>query len=250
MAALLNKLAIGVSIGLQLIILHVLIRKRLYHRFLWFLIYIAYALIEAILRLWVAGNRALYYNVYWLTTIGDVSFSVLAFWESFVNVFRAYTRVRWFAWTVWGCIGLAVMYAVFKAWFFPPNPATTRGAIIIGLQLGVDYTVAVIGLLCFGLMRFLKIKGREWESAIIFGFAIYATFEILALVSQSVFGTRFKTAREWLPAIAYIFAEIQWAVALRRPEYKVSPTRDLTVDDLAQLDEYSEFLARFLGRKS
>src|SRR5262249_4162764 len=118
------------------------------------------------------------------------------------------------------------------------------------LQLGVDYTVAIMGLLCLGLMQFFKIKGREWEAGIVSGFTIYAVCEISALVSQYVFGTRFKTAREWLPAIAYIVAAIEWVVALSRPEYKVSRPRDLTVDDLAQLDEYSESLARFLGRKS
>jgi len=250
MDQLLNKLAIVVSIGLQLVIFSVLIRKRLYRRFPWFLIYIAYAVVEAVLRLIAAGSQHLYYNVYWLTTIGDVSCTVLAVRESFLNVFRAYTNLRWFILAVWSCIGLAVLYAVYKAWFFPPTPATRRGAIVVGLQLGLDYTMVIIGLLYFGLRRFFRIRDRQWESGIISGFTIYAAFEIMALVARSAFGTRFRTAREWVPAIAYIIAEIGWVVVLIRPERRVPPPRDLKIDDLAELDQYSGFLARFLGRKS
>lgn len=250
MDALLNKLVIAVSIGLQLFILFTVIRKRLHRRFLWFELYIIYELCEAAVRFTVAGNKAVYFNVYWLTAVGGVAFSVLAIRESFLNVFRAYTRLRWFVWFVWGCIGLAVLYAVFKAWVFPPTPASRRGAVIIGLQLGVDFTVAVIGLVYFGLVRFFRIRNHQWESGIMAGFLIYAVFELLPLASRSIYGTRFKTAREWVPAIAYIIAEIGWAVVLSRPERKISRPGDLTVDDLAQLDQDSEFLARFLGRRS
>lgn len=250
MDALLNQLAIAVSIGLQLVILGVLVRKRLHHRFRWFLIYLTYAVIEDVLRLSVAGNKHLYYDVYWLTTIGDVSCSVLAVRESFLNVFRAYTHLRWFIWAVWSCIGLAVLYSIYKAWLFPPKPATPRGVIVVGLELGLDYTMVAIGLLYFGLRRLFKIKGGQWESGIISGFTVYAACDIVVLVARSAFGTRFRTAREWIPAIAYIVAEIGWVVVLGRPEHKTSPPRDLTVDDLTELDQYSGFLARFLGRKS
>lgn len=250
MDTLLNKLALAAAFGLQLVVLSVLIRKRLHRRFPWFLIYVAYSLLEAVLRLASAGNRDLYYHVYWLTTIGDSICSVLAVRESFLNVFRAYTRLRWFIWTVWICIVFAVLYAIYKAWVFPPMQANRRATIVIGLQFGLDCTMAAIGLLYFGLRRLVEIKGREWESGIISGFFIYAACETMPLVARSAFGARFGTASKWTPAIAYLIAEIGWAVILSRPETPITPKPDLTIDDLTKLDQHRGALDRFLGRDS
>jgi hypothetical protein len=255
MYALLNKLALAVTIGLQLVIIIVLVEKRLQRRFLWFLAYIAYDALEAVVRLsvaMIAGSAGdLYFNVYWLTTVGGLALAVLAVRESFLNVFRAYTRLSWFLWAVWGCIGLALLYAVFKAWVFPPFPAKRSSVIIIGLTLAVDYTLAAIGLLYFALTAFFRIKDRQWESGILAGFTVYMIFDIMSLVARSVVGLEFKTAREWAPAIAYLLAEIGWAVVLSRPERKAQGQElNLTVDDLTKLDHHIAVLARLLGRRS
>jgi hypothetical protein len=250
MYTLLSRVDIATSIGLELVILSVLIGKGLHRRFPWFSIYMVYTVLEAVLRLTSAGNKQLYYDVYWLTTIGDSTFSALAVRESFLGVFRAYARVRWFIWTVWTCIGLAVLYAVYKAWFFPPVPANRRGTIVVGLEFGVDCTIAAIGLLYFGLKQLVDIKGREWESGIVSGFFAFAACDLLPLVARSVSGMRFRTALEWTPAIAYLIAAIGWAAVLSRPETPIAPQRDLTVDDLTKLGQHRGALDRFLGRES
>jgi hypothetical protein len=110
--------------------------------------------------------------------------------------------------------------------------------------------MAAIGLLYFGLRRLVEIKGREWESGIISGFFVYAACEILPLVARSAFGDRFDAAGEWIPAIAYLIAEIGWAVVLIRPETPIAPKPDLTIDDLTKLDQHRGALDRFLGRES
>src|SRR5438045_1975169 len=173
MEALLTKLSSGISIALELFILHLLIKHRLQRRFFWFFAYTVYELIESTVRLGVSGNRTLYFAVYWWTEIGDVAFSVLAFRESFLNVFREYTRLRWFVSIVWGCIASALLYALFKALLFPPVQANRRGAIIIGLEVAVNFALAVVGILYFLLTGFFKIKEHQWESGIISGFTIY-----------------------------------------------------------------------------
>lgn len=250
MEALLTKAVLALSIGLQLAILIILMKRRLHGRFFWFLIYIAYVLVEAIMRLSVAGNPTLYFYVYWLTTIGSVILSLLAVRESFLNVFRMYMRFVWFTRIVWGFIALALLYPVMRAWLWPPVHATRLVTVIIALELILDYSLAAIGFIYFILVRFEKIKQHQWESAVISGFMTLGTFSALGTMSRSVFGTQaFST---WAAAIAYLVAEIEWIIVLSRPEAEPPDwvkSRKLAIDDLTRLDEYIDVLKRLRGKQ-
>lgn len=249
MEALLNKFVLALSIGLQVIILFVLIKRRLLRRFFWFSIYIGYVLIEAALRLSVVGNKTLYFYVYWLTAVGGVVLSVLAVRESFLNVFGVYTRFRWFTRIVWGCVGLALLYAAFRAWFSPPVNASRWGIVVADLELAVNYSLAFVGILYFILVRFQKIKEHQWESAIISGFSTIGILSSIAVLARSVFGPRPFT--QWIEPMAYLLAEIEWALVLGRPERETPKwvqKRELTIDDLTRLDQYIKALERILGR--
>ena len=250
MEALLTKLLFAGSISLRLVILYLLIKRRLQRRFFWFLIYIVYALIEGMLRLVVSGNSGLYAKVYWFTEIGDVILLVAAIVESFVNVFREFTRLRWFMGTVWVFVGFAVLYSLFKAWVFPPIHASRLGSAIIAAEVTVDYSVTVIGILFFLFMLFFGLKERPWEMGIIGGFSINAGLAVFGPLTFSAFGTKFRLVSAWIPAIAYLLAEIMWVVYLWRPERKMAvPNRDLNIEDLEKMDDHVKILRRFLGRK-
>ena len=252
MEALLTKLSLCVSICLRVLIVYLLCKRRLRRRFLWFLAYIIYALVEDGLRLAVSGNPALYGRVYWLTEIGDLSLLIAAVAESFINVFREFTRLRLFVWTVWVCVGLAVLYSLFKAWVFPPVHTGHLGSVVIAVEVTVDYSVSAIGILFFVLMLFFRIRERPWEMGIIGGFTINAGLAVFGPLTFSAFGTtRFKVLSEWIPAIAYLLAEIMWFVYLWHPERKMAvPNREPNIDDVATMDDHVKILRRFLGRKS
>jgi hypothetical protein len=250
MEALLTKLSFLLAICLQIFILHCLIRRRLHKRFFWFLTYIVYALVEEALRLGVSGNMTLYARVYWWTEVGDVILSVLAMRESFLNTFRLFTRFRWFLWIVWCSVGAALLYAAFRAAFFPPLHHTRQGAIIIGLETAFDYSLAAVGILYFAILLFSRTQDRPWEAGIVSGFTINAVFAVLGLLSISIFGTKFRVLNEWIPAVAYIMAELEWAVVLSRPERTTRNTMpSVRAEDLTMLDQYKRTLQRFLGRK-
>lgn len=239
------------SIGLEVVILIILVRRRLQTRFLWFLVYIAYELFESATRFAVFGNKSLYSNVYWWTEIGDVGFMVLAFGESFLNTFREYTRLRWFVAIVWSCIGASLLYALFKALVFPPVQANRRGAIIIGLEVAINFALTIVGVLYFALQALFKIKDRQWEAGIIAGFGVYIVSAIFRFLIRSIFGMQFPLLNTWIRPVGYLLAEIIWVLELSRPERKrPAPIRNLTVDDLTKLGQYSRVLERFLGRKA
>jgi hypothetical protein len=252
MEAALTKLVFALSIGFQVAILVILIARRLKRRFLWFVVYITYELIATALRLSVAANKRLYFNVYWLTAIGGVLLSLMAVWESFLNVFWIYTRYRWFTRVVWIIVGLAVIYSAYRAWAFPPVHASWLVSLILDLELGVNYCFTAVGLLYFLFVRFEKIKEHQWESAVISGFTTIGALSIIAVLIRSVFGVRFEVLSRWVEPVAFILAEIEWAVVFSRPE-RVVPEwvrkREVTTDDLTRLDQYAKVLERILGRK-
>jgi hypothetical protein len=251
MEALLTKLSLLITIGLQIFILRLLIKRQLQRRFFWFLAYIIYALIEEALRLIVSGNPPLYRRVYWWTEGGDVILAVMAVRESFLNVFRVFTRLRWFIWLVWSSVGVALLYAAFRAWFFPPLRATRQGAIIIGLETAVDYSLTTVGILYFAMLLFWRIREHQWETGVISGFTINASFAVIGLVTLSVFGKKSRILNEWIPAVAYIMAVIEWAVILYRSENKgFKPPQKPEANDLTRLDRYIRTIQQFLGRKT
>ena len=250
MEALLTKIDLSLAICLQLYILRCLITRKLHQRLFWFLTYIVYALVEETLRLSVSGNAILYARVYWWTEVGDVILSVLAMRESFLNTFRLFTRFRWFLWLVWCTVGAALLYAAFRAAFFPPLHHTRQGAIIIGLETAVDYSLAAVGVLYFAVLLFSRTQDRPWEAGIVSGFTINAVFAVLGLLSISIFGTKFRVLNEWIPAVAYLMAQLEWAFVLSRPERITRNTiPKVRAEDLTTLDEYKRTLEKFLGRK-
>jgi hypothetical protein len=251
MDVLLNKIGLILTFALQIVVLLLLMRRRLHRRFGWFLVYIVYEIIESSLRLAVSGNKNLYYTVFWWTEIGDVALTALAFGESFVNTFREYTRLRWFVTIIWSCIGAALLYALFKALVFPPVQANRRGAIIIGLEVAINFALIIVGILYFVLKTLLNTKGHQWESGVISGFGVYIVSTIFRFLIRSIFGTQFRLLNEWIRPIGYLLAEIIWVLELSRAERKPPvPIRDLNVDDLTKLEHYSKILERFLGRKA
>lgn len=250
METLLTKLSLLITIGLQIFILRLLVKRQLQQRFFWFFAYIVYALIEEGLRFSVSGNPALYGRVYWWTEGGDVILAVISVRESFLNVFREFTRLRWFTWLVWSSVGIALLYAAFRAWFFPPLRATRQGAIIIGLETAVDYSLAAVGILYFAMLLFWRIREHQWETGVISGFTINATFAVIGLLTLSIFGKKFRVLNEWIPAVAYIMAEIEWARILYKPEFKgFRPKQKPNADDLTKLVRYIRTIRQFLGRK-
>ncbi len=245
----LTALSLVITIALQVCILALLLWRRLQKRFIWFFIYIVYAVLEAIIQLAVSGNQKIYFQVYWSTAIGDVALTVLALRESFLAIFWPETRLRWFRWVFWGCIALAVAYAGWEAWVFPPRQAGRLVTVILDLEFAVGVVIAMFGLLYAGAIKLFGILEHQRETAIIFGFTANACIAVLGWLTRSAFGTRFRLLSEWIPAVAYIVAEVIWTRDLLRPERKLPEPKE-TLEQMSEvMDRYITILHRYLGRE-
>ena len=251
MEELINKIVLAVTVGLQLTVLIILIRRQLLRRFLLFSVYIGYELVQDSLRLSVAGNKSLYFVVYWITAGSSLVFTVLAVGESFLNVFRLHTRLRWFTRTVWTCVGLALLYASLKAWLFPPVNRGWKTAAVIGSEVAVEYSISAVVIVYFVFRWIFRIRGQEWESGVMVGFGIFECLALGGFLTRSIFGTKYRIVSEWLPAVAYILGEVTWVLELRRDEPEERPPEeDLTVDYMKNMDDYIKALGRIFRRKA
>lgn len=218
-------------------------------RFPWFFTYISYELVTGILKVAVSSSPGTYFRVYWTTEILDVLLTFAAVRESFLHVFWQETRLRWFRWIFWACMTIALAYAGWKAWAYPPAQADRLIALIVDLEFTFDCIIAVIGLLYFALSALSGITEHHRESGIIFGFGINAIIAMSGFLTRSVFGIRFRSLSEWLPALAYLLAEIIWLVELLRPRRTVAEP-DVSLELISRaLDSYIDLFERYLRRK-
>ena len=211
--------------------------------------YICYALFEAVIRLAASTSRSAYFVVYWSTAIPSVVLTVLAIRESFLAIFWPETRLRWFRWVFWICIGIIVGYAGLRAWLYSSREPTRLGSIIIDLELGVQYLVAAVGLIYFGLIRLFNVRGHQRESGIIWGFGVKASLIILGVLVRSIFVTRIGWLSAWLPALAYIIAEAAWVTELLHEEQSI-PEPKAPLEEMSRtIDRYIAILRRYLGNE-
>jgi hypothetical protein len=251
MADLLNRAFLVATFMLQVLVLRLIVKRGLQTRFRWFLIYIVYGLVESAVRLYVSGDVYIYKWTYWWTEIGEGVLTVLAFRESFLNVFRAQTRLRWFTPILWSGIGLALLYALLRAWIFRPAGFPVRGAVIVGLEVGVNYSLTAAAILYFLMMWMLNAKGFARETGVILGFTIYTALGIMSLLLDSYSKVQFLIFGRWIAPVIYVVAELEWLVTFVRKEEQVRvPFRDLTIDDLGKLGDYIRVLSHLLGRKA
>lgn len=247
--SILTALSLAIPILLQICILTLLARRKLQRRFAWFFAYIIYVLFEAILRLASSGSREAYFAVYWLTEIVDVALTLLALRESFLAIFWPETRLRWFKWVFWICISVTLGYAVAAAWWSPPQQASHLVTITIDFEIGVQYLVAVVGMLYFCLTRLFTVWEYNWESGVVLGFGVYATLVSGGQLVRSAFGTRFAWISTWLPAVSYIIAELTWVWTFVQPERQL-PKLDLTLEQVNEaLDNYMAIAQKYLRLK-
>jgi hypothetical protein len=248
-------LSFAIPICLQVAILILVLKHKVQHRFRWFLVYVSFALFQEIARLIASSNNKAYYVVYWFTAALEVFFIFMAIRESFLNVFWAFTRLRWFRRLFWICISLAILYSVAKAVFQPPSDERSITVLILHAEQTFEYLVCATGLFYFAATKWFHIKEHQWEYKVVLGFFLIAAISNLGFVIRSIFGTRFAKFVDWLPALAYIIGVFVWLLNFSQTEPKQpKPTIDLTPEHImAEIKSYQEFIRNartFWRRKS
>lgn len=247
----------GISVQWISILLHawifvLIVRRGLSHRFPIFTAYIAYGVVEMVLRSIFLSNPAIYFYVFWITAPLEMTLMVLAAHESFLRVFRGFYLLWWFRVLFPGAIAGSLVYSAWRGYTAPAFGASARGAAIVAAALAAQHVVLAIAILFFGLAMLLRVPRRIHEYRIILGFAISALAVAFAGTVRSTFGTSFRFLSEDFPAVAYLVVLAVWlsAVLPTEPSSEVLQQGPSVAQLINEMRRQLAWVRTFLGRGS
>lgn len=206
----------GVVVNAWLLI--IVYRQNIRKHLPWFALYVAWELLLACIQLasWAVSSR-LYVALYWWMEAIEVVLIVAAVRESFLRIFKGFTAMPWFRWTVSGVIAAVVVYSAWKAIYAPPVQSVRLAIFVIGAEFMFRWGICGIALLTTVLSALLKEPMDTREDAVVTGFGIASIAVIASAVSRSLFGTKYLVFNKYVPSVGYFVAVFLWIWVFSRP---------------------------------
>lgn len=247
-----DSIAILVGPALQLWLLIILLRRRLYNQFLWFCIYTGFSVAAGIAEFAVRNHHAAYFYLYWAS---EAMYAILGFFaiqESFRRVFRNFYVLRWFRFLLPGVGVVMLVLAILEGYFNPPIEVPSWAATIFVAEIAVRCLQVGIFALFVLLVRLYFLPWQNYAFGISVGFSISAFGIFTTVMLRSALGAKPPLALLYVPAVAYLIAILIWLASFIKPEppnpYQgmVSP---FTPEQLLELlRSYTQELKGFLKR--
>jgi hypothetical protein len=229
----------------------ILIWRRLYREFPFFLSYVISSILIALIRVAVSGNYQTFFKVYWATETIYALLALLALHEVFRLVFMAFFENWWF-WLFFPCVVAAIfILAVVSRLGSPPVQANRVISLILSLGTAVNLVQALLFLLFFSLVWFFGIRWRNYPFGIVLGFAAIAIGVLGGNWARSEFGTKFNSLFGYAHSVAYIVAVILWLETfIRSPQPEPKWTYEITPEQLLeQIRQYTKIFERYFKRR-
>ena len=200
----------GLPIVLQSILLWLLLRRNALHDNPWFVSYTVFSIAATIIRFIVFKNATVYFYFYWAGQAIYAILSLLVLYEVFESMFRHYLRIWWFK----SLFPVTALVAVSVAILRSTSPQSTLDAKITHFVLAFEFAIRLIQggffVLLWLLVWLTGIRWRQYPLGILTGFGAYATFQLLASLLRSEFGTKFNFLLIYGSVVAYILTLLIW----------------------------------------
>jgi len=209
------------ALVIQACLLVLLLARRAYRRFPFFLSYTIFAVLVEVARMIVAirsFNTWTYFYLYWG---GEAVYAVLGFlamYEVFREVFSNFYRLAWFRFLMPSVGGLMLLIAALIPLTHPPSHAPAILALIFNLQIAVRCLQLGVFLLIFLLARVFNLYYRQYAFGISAGFGIAAMGILAGTLVRTHFGLQHGIFFQFAPAVSYCVAVAVWLVSFVRPE--------------------------------
>jgi hypothetical protein len=239
-----NRLLWYIPLGLLLLLLWILLRRRAYKVCPGFFAYAAFAVAADLARLLAHSYPKPYYAIYYITEAGYDVLGILVMYEVLSTVLGSLTRA-WkvrlvFPATIIAAVGLSLARA-------HESPTQFGGGlafyIVVG-EIAVRYIQVFIFAGMVTLVPLLGLRWRQYPFGIATGFGVYATIALLATTKFSDFGTRFKFWWGLTSLVAYSAAVLIWIWFFSVPEKTETPSSNLSAPSPGALKEYKNALRR------
>jgi hypothetical protein len=206
----------GLAAGIWLLI--ILHRQNVRKHLPWFVAYVVWQVLQALVQLLaVLVISRLYITLYWWMEAVDMLLTVAAVRESFLRIFKGFTKMPWFRWTVSGVIAAIVAYSAWKAIYHPPVQGTWLTSFVVGIEFLFRWGIAGIAALTFVLSWALSEPTETWEDTILTGFGLISGAFIFSLICVSLFGNKFLSFSKYAPSVGYFIAIFLWIRVFSRP---------------------------------
>ena len=212
-ATLINVLSPLLNLWL-LIILH---RQKVRKQLPWFVSYVAWEFAGfALLIAWLIG-RQMYDALSWWMELVEIALIVAAVRESFLRLFRGFTKKPGFLWSVWGVIGGVVAYSIWNAFGTPSLQQNKFGIFEVNAEFLFRWAILAIALLSTILGLLLGESPETREDAVILGFGAASAGFLAFVISFSLFGTKYTFLTKFAPPVGYFIAVGWWLWVFSHP---------------------------------
>jgi hypothetical protein len=206
-----------VSLGLELWLTALFLKRRLFREWPFFFAYIAFFAAADVIKLAVMHNYAVFFYTYWSLEAFSSALALAALYESYYRVFRNFFRVHPWFWRLFPtAVGIVVLISAVYAVTRAPKQASWVISLIISLEIGVNLIQFAVFLLFRGAMVVFHARRRNYPLGVVNGFAVLAVAGI-AYALFSEFGTKFTFLVRYGVPVAYILAQAVWLDTFLRP---------------------------------
>jgi len=184
----------------------------------WFALYVVWAVIlqSTQVVVWILSPRW-YVAVYWWMEAVAVVLIVGAVRESFLRIFRGFTEMPWFRWTVSGVIGSIVVYSAWRVTYHPPAQSDRLAAFVLGSEFLFRWGIFGIALLTTALSVLVQEPMNTREDGVVTGFGIASFGFLIYVLTRSLFGTKYTFLTKYAPSVGYFGAVFLWIWVFSRP---------------------------------
>ena len=243
-----------ISPVLQTCLILLLIRRRVYKTFPFFVAYTVFAVVAEICKfalLFHHQNTLRYFYLYWGAEAIYAVLGFLAIHEVFRRVFENFSTLPWFKFLLpaVGCLMLGISIAIPIV-----HPAVDTEPMLEGiysLQIAVRCLQLGVFALIFFLARAFELDYRQYAFGIAVGFGIAAAGILSGTLVRTGLGLKYLIFFQYIPSVAYCIAVTVWLASFVRAEPD-DPFRDFRHMFtpqlfLGQLERYKQQVRSIFG---
>jgi len=243
-----------ISPVLQTCLILLLIRRRVYKTFPFFVAYTVFAVVAEICKfalLFHHQNTLRYFYLYWGAEAIYAVLGFLAIHEVFRRVFENFSTLPWFKFLLpaVGCLMLGISIAIPIV-----HPAVDTEPMLEGiysLQIAVRCLQLGVFALIFFLARAFELDYRQYAFGIAVGFGIAAAGILSGTLVRTGLGLKYLIFFQYIPSVAYCIAVTVWLASFVRaePDDPFRDFRHMFTPELflGQLERYKQQVRSIFG---
>jgi hypothetical protein len=233
-----------IPLGLLIVLLGVLIRRRTYHALPYFFAYVAFAVVADISRFFTQNSAHVYYTTYWGSEAGYAVLGTLVMYEVLRQVLPNPSYRRWIRLAFPAALAVGIGLSAARSSTTSLRLQSHLAFYIVAGEIAVRFVQVIIFAGLVTLVPVLGLRWRQYPFGIATGFGVYSTVELLLTSKYSDFGTRFIFLWSVTSLVAYSLAVLIWIWFFSVPEKIETPGSRLSAPSPGVLEEYKNALRR------